>query len=471
MEHDYTFPNVQYEILEELYLPTDEEEALEQLAFNMTGNIENQESLQHIMSIDDKEVSAIFSKRYRPSGTLLVQNSFGGAVPLKRAAIQVKTTCWSNVVHTNDDGYYIVDRRYKDIPTVKLWNRNQTNKTTQRWTEHIGFWVSDNLGKGKTFNYTIAHTDGSKRDLWVKATINNAFVIYDDFANKNGIKRPDNVRTWVFSGSDYGGAPLLHNKAFTSYSYFYPAIASKNNENFGSKSAKTGILALSPLMDLITSVTLTHKNLPDIIIGTKGKNTSEIYAMVFHETAHYSHKNQVSNGFWANVQYQAMFDKTKGTYGDGSPIYSSYTGVAEAWSNFIEYQMMYQSFPNTFSLITPLILDSRYNRNMTAYYFSGSTIPSSTGIAADFARWIPSGLLRDLMDNDNNPIQLKCGSDYETTVYSGVDRVSGFTYKQIYDLLTEDVTSIPRLRDKIIRLYPNRNSNKEITELFKLYGY
>ncbi|MBP3944573.1 hypothetical protein J5U18_13625 [Sphingobacteriaceae bacterium WQ 2009] len=71
----------------------------------------------------------------------------------------MKTTWWSNVVYTNDDGYYIVDRRYKDIPTVKLWNRNQTNKTTQRWTENI--------------------------DFWVKGTINNAIVIYADFS-KNG---------------------------------------------------------------------------------------------------------------------------------------------------------------------------------------------------------------------------------------------------------------------------------------------
>lgn len=464
VEHNYIIPNVQHEILEELYEPSDEEDELEHVAFMITGNNDNAHGLEQLMSISDKEIAGLFSKRFRPSGTILVQNSFGGTTPLKRAAIQVKTIWWSNVVQTNDNGYYLVDRRYKHVPSVKIWNRNQTNKTTQKWTEHLGFFVSDKLGKGKTFNYTIAHTNGTARDLWVKATINNAFVIYDDFARQNGIKRPDQVRTWVFQNKEYGGAPLLHNKSLTSYSSFYPAIAVKNKEKFGSKVAKTGLFALSPLLDAITAVHGKHKNLPDIIIGTKEQNTAEIYAKVFHEAAHYSHKNQVSNGYWANVQYQAMFDKTVGTYGDGSPTYSTYTGVAEAWSNFIEYQLMER---------IGLLSRNDYNKNMTAYEKLAypSTIPSNYGDAAKFARWIPSGLLRDLMDHKSTDLQLMSGTNYESKVFTGKDRVSGFTFKQIYDLLTEEVTSITKLKQKLINRYPHKNANHQVTELFKCYGY
>lgn len=462
---NYTFPNVRHEILEQIYRPDEEENELEVLALKLTGNLKNE-------VIDGKEIMAshltdikllgLFSKRYNPQGTIHVQNSFGGSVPLKNASIYIKTLWWNDVTYTNADGYYIVHRGYKDIPSVYLWNRNWTNFTTQRWTEHAGFWISDKLGEGKTFNYTIAHDTGKKRDLWVKSTINNAYVIYDAFTSNHNLKRPTEVKTWVFKNSLYGGAPLLHNQTLTSYSYFYPSIAFGNNENFGSVTAKTGIYALSPLMDDIIANTIKHSQLPEIIIGTKDKNTSEIYAMVFHEAAHYSHKGNLNNAYWANVQYQAMFDKTTGTYGDGTPTYAKYTGVAEAWSNFIEYELMAQN---------NLLNKERYNSSMTAYFGSPATIPSSSGAAADEARWIPSGLLRDLMDDDKNTINLRSGANYTTTIKTGLDKVSGFTYKQIYDLLTIDVTSINRLKTKIISQYSYKNTNNEITELFALYGY
>lgn len=462
VEDDYKFPNVKYEILDKLYRPSDDEEELENISFNETLDL----------NVNIQQVG-LFSKRYNPSGRILVQNSFGGTVPLKRAAIQVRTLWWSDVVTTNDNGEYYVNRRYKDIPTVKLWNRNYTNKTTQRWTEHAGFWVSDNLGKGKKFNYTIEYTNGSNRDLWVKATINNAFVMYDDFANENGIKRPDNVRTWVFKNAHNGGAPMLHEKSITSYSYYYPAISRENNENFGSLSAKTGIFALSPLLDAIATVTRAHKNLPDIIIGTNNKTTSEIYSAVFHEAAHYSHKkDRLTDGYWAQVQYQAIFDKTVGTYGDGSPSPSKYVGVAEAWSHFIEYELMQKTFPG--SLIDNIFTnDNKANINVSAYYKENrsTTVPSNTGKGEKLALWIPSGLLRDLMDNDNNDLQLRSGTNYILIIKTGKDRASGFTYKELYDLLTEDATSLVKLKNKIIRFYPSRNLNNEITNLFELYGY
>jgi len=472
---DYTFPDVRHEILEKIYRPSDEDDELDVLALKLTGNLKNEVvEEREIMAADlsDKEVLWLFGRRFNPSGRIYVENSFGGAVPLRRAGIYTKTFWWTDRVHTNDEGYYFVNRRYKYVPTVYIANRNNTNKTTQRWTEHIGILVSDKLGAGKNFHYTIRHTNGPDRDLWVKATINNAFVIYDDFANENRIRRPNEVRTWVLAGSDYGGAPLLHKQLLTSYSIYYPGIASGNSENFGSLLAKTGIYALGPIMDFIVHAGVGHHNLPDIVVGTHNQKTSNIYATVFHEMAHYSHKKgRIDNAYWANVQYQAMFDKTLGTYGDGTPTYAKYTGVAEAWSNFIEYQLMEQNKLITMTQTGPRTKEL-YSTNMTAYYHDPATTPASNGDAAGYARWIPSGLFRDLMDVDNNTISLKNGQNYRgVPVRTGADQVSGFTYKQIYDLLTKDVKSIYDLKAKIISRYPDKNRNNEITKLFELYGY
>lgn len=462
---NYTFPKLRYEILEEIYRPNDEYDELEVLALKLTGNL-NAKVVddKEIMSKDlsDKELLAIFSKRYNPKGTIHVENSYGGSVPLRRAAIYIKTLWWNDVTTTDDNGYYIVDRGYKDIPSVYIWNRNSTNYTTQRWTEHAGFWVSDKLGEGKEFNFTIRHDMGSKRDLWVKSTINNAYVIYDDFALNNGFIRPYEVKTWVFKNLTYGGAPMLHNQLLTAYSVYYPGIAIGNSENFGSVVGKSGILALSPILDEIIASTVKHSHLPDIVIGTNNQKTSEIYAKVFHELAHYSHKNKLNNSYWANVQYQAMYDGTSGLYGDGSPTYARHAGLAETWSHFVEYQLME---------LTGLSLRENYSTNVTAYNRDPATIPATSTQAAGSARWIPSGLLKDLMDADNNMIVLRSGRNYESIVGYGIDRVSGFTYKEIYDLLTSDVVSVAHLKTKIISQYSYKNTNNEITELFELYGY
>lgn len=78
-----------------------------------------------------------------------------------------------------------------------------------------------------------------------------------------------------------------------------------------------------------------------------------------------------------------------------------------------------------------------------------------------------------LLATKTNSIQLRSGTNYpgDQSVYQGIDRVSGFTFGQIYALLTNDITEIPKLKSKIIAQYPNKNTNGEIIELFNLYGY
>ncbi|MFZ4862517.1 hypothetical protein ACL9RF_10055 [Sphingobacterium sp. Mn56C] len=159
-----------------------------------------------------------------------------------------------------------------------------------------------------------------------------------------------------------------------------------------------------------------------------------------------------------------MFDETAGTYGDGSSTYAKYTGVAEAWSHFIEYQLMQQ---------IGLLGKERYAILMTAYTQSSSpsTIPSTDGDGANLACWIPSGLFRDLISKESREVELKDGKNYSTTLLSSVTPVVGFTYSQLYRFLTNDVRSVTDLKNKIIQYYPHKNTNHEITRLFQLYGY
>jgi|GEM_PF-1147157 len=460
---DYELPAVRHEILEDAYIPEDDEDELDVLALKLSGNLQ-EETIdgRELMSADltDRELLGIFSRRYHPSGRVYVDvtNSSGDRTgeeaPVKNAAILVRTWWWSDVVHTNDDGYYWVPRRYKDRTAIRLANKNRLCHITKTWTEHIGLWITDWIGEGKANTHTVIRRN--REAAWYKATVNNAFQDYDKFARENGIPRPWNVRTFLLSGQEASSAPMLNRRPLTVYNFYYPFIA-----NLAGQEDRSNVsLSTTFIVDVLALITGQIHNYPDITIGMKGNlSTNSIRSAVIHELAHYSHRKQIGSFYWANVQYQAMYDPTNnnGAYGDGTATYAKYTAVAEAWSHFVEYDQMQKQHDVA-------------SRDMTAYAVGSDNITRAYKVGrAGGAKWIPSGLFRDLMDTTENTVELYDANGW--FILEGKDKVSGFTYEQLFELLTDEVRSIPRLRDKIIGLYPNKNQNNEITNLFKYYGY
>jgi len=350
---EYELPEVHHEILEEAYLPEDDEDELDLLALKLTGNLPDEIiDGRELMSADltDRELLGIFSRRYNPSGRILVSviddyGNRGNPVPVKNADIIVRTFWLSRHVTTNDNGDYYLHKRYKDRAAIRLSNRNPLCYVSRNWTEHIGLWMSDKIGEGKANLHIVIEQQGDNH-RWYKAAINNAFQDYDKFARENGIPRPWRVHTYLLAGQEVS--------------------------------------------------------------------------------------------------------------------YAKYTAVAEAWSHFVERDLMWKLY----KVIA-------WNGNMTAYateeeypYYTEARRVGSV----EMAKWIPSGVFKDLIDDEQNTIKLydQLG---QNILLEGVDKVSGFTCRQMFNLLTDEVRSIQQLRDKIISRYPHKNLNNEITNLFKYYGY
>jgi len=470
----YELPSVQHEILEEVYRPEDDEDELEVLALKLTDNLQGETiDGRELMSTDltDRELLWFFGRKYHPSGRVYVDvtdasgNRTGEEAPVKNAAILVRTLWWSNTVHTDHTGYYWVHERYRDRVAIRLANRNRLSNITKTWTEHVGLWVSDRIGEGKANTRTVIRRN--REAARYKATVNNAFQDYDKFARANGIPRPWNVRTYLLSGQSASSAPMLSGRPLTHYSFYYPSIAGQAGQSgFWIQVRNVGVGAGTALVDVLSFVTGQRSNYPDITIGMRGNlSTNSIRSAVIHELAHYSHRKQISTAYWANVQYQGLYDPTNGDghYGDGTATYAKYTAVAEAWAHFVERDQMWKQFGIRIN-----------NDRNTAYATDGDYYPYVPTVSYQIgstyrAKWIPSGLFKDLMDDKQNTIYLYNKSGNK--ILEGVDMVSGFTYKQLFSLLTDEVRSIPQLRDKIIRLYPNKNQSNEITNLFKYYGY
>ena len=73
-------------------------------------------------------------------------------------------------------------------------------------------------------------------------------------------------------------------------------------------------------------------------------------------------------------------------------------------------------------------------------------------------RWIPKGLMQDLMDNTPGEI------------FPVTDNVNGFTIQQLFNAMQSDVNSIQQYRGRLIQQNPGNQTNA-ITNLFGQYHY
>lgn len=75
-------------------------------------------------------------------------------------------------------------------------------------------------------------------------------------------------------------------------------------------------------------------------------------------------------------------------------------------------------------------------------------------------KWIPKGLMWDLMDN---------GEPSQTTFVN--DQVNGYTIQQIFAAMQSDISSIPQLKTRLVVQNPSNPTNAFMDNLFTSYHY
>lgn len=156
--------------------------------------------------------------------------------------------------------------------------------------------------------------------------------------------------------------------------------------------------------------------LPDITVGAEGADTySVLYSRTSHELAHASHFAQVGKSYWDKyIKYVITSFVTGGgeVYGDGSGDGAGECGVGEMWGYFMQSAMF----------------ADRY----------GGSMPSD-----GMSYWFRPQVFRYLSER-------------------------GFSKSDIFRALTEDVNSEDLLRDRLLRLYPDRSV--DINYVFNRYS-
>ena len=155
--------------------------------------------------------------------------------------------------------------------------------------------------------------------------------------------------------------------------------------------------------------------LPDITIGTKEQDYEGIYRAVVHELSHASHYAQVGNEYWTPyINYVIASFVTEGgkAYGTGDGDGAGYCEVSESWAYFMDATLR----------------KDRYGYSLPLY-------------ANTF--WFKPDILSYLYKR-------------------------GMSRSEIYRALKPEVTGIDDLKEELITLYPERES--ELVQCFRNYG-
>jgi hypothetical protein len=461
VEIDYTFPDVKYEILEDLYLPEEDERTIEIQSLKLTGNYHKS---------DFKSANA----RYYPSGYLKIEDDVNHS-DLALINVKVKIRNWFTLddPYTNSNGYFIATKSFGgdvDI-TVQFENlkcRIRSTLINISGTADIKLanevtslkMVICRDNRNTTSNPLPSGYSSFKDDKgWAWATTFNAIQEYWAYCYSNSVGRPPyEIRVWVNRNSDKehsGACPLFH---------LGHAFYNLNMDNFWDFALNYLYI---PLSNSLLQVYDTF--LPDIIVSYGKDNTNSAYLseLVFHEFGHASHYVKVGNDFWNKLlnyevtSYVNTIFTYKSVYGDGTGTNYNIAGLAESWAYHIGWSFLKLKYTTN-----PIMLSSAqenfypYERGITNSYWDASW---SGNKVAYFKGWIPAGIMYDLIDNSYEYIR----GTYPDSYY---DNASGYTNAKIFNALDDDVEGITAFRDNLLDENSNLDSD-DVLDLFEAYYF
>lgn len=326
---DFVFPDMEYEVIDECHISEFSSGTradgidwaeVEREAYRLTGN-------EGMLSPADTKASS----KVTPSGRItIVDDNANGGKPFGVAG--VKVVCNSFVKfdssYTDRDGYYKMDKTYSSKLRYRIVFQNDKGFDIGVNLVLVPASVST-LGKAGPEGINMTVTKDSETKLFRRCVVNNA--AYDYFSrcgadDMNISSPPADLRIWIINAMGASSAVMMHHGAFVEHRL------------------------ISSFLGEFTKI--LKFLLPDITIGTKGRNDyRSIYSATCHELAHASHFTKVGKGYWDKyISYIVeSYVMTGGmTYGDGSADNAGYCEVGEMWAYYLESKMYKDRYGGSF---------------------------------------------------------------------------------------------------------------------------
>jgi len=314
---EFSFPEgIRYEVLDECYIPDDEETytrsgealdwaAIEAEAFRITGN-------------EDMLESATKAGRSAPTGDICILDpgyNEGRAIGVAGVKVMANTFVKFTSSYTDADGHYQLSKKFSARPRYRIIFHNRK-----------GFGIGFNkvlvqgsvstLGKNPPQGVSITIDASSNRKLFTRCVVNNAAWDWYTRCAVDSCKvaaPPSNLRFWLFQKLGSSAAPMLQQGAFVD-----SGIVRKYLGDF---------------------TFLVKMFLPDITLGLSGSaGYEEIYEEATHQLCLSSLYMQVGKEWWTSLDSSLLEGfATAGAenYGSGSQDGAGYVEVAEMWAFYM----------------------------------------------------------------------------------------------------------------------------------------
>ena len=328
--HDYVFPDIEYEIIDECHIAENASEtrgeegidweAVERQSYLMTGN-------EELLLPEAKAEKVIPSGRI----TILDEKADGGK-PVGVRGVRVSCNSFVKFAHsyTDDEGYYKMDKKFSSKLRYRLVFENSKGFS-------IGFNMilvpasTSTLGQSSPDGVNAAITAESESKLFKRCAVNNAAYDYYSRCEAEDLNLtlpPKDLRIWLFHKLQSSSSMMMHHGAVLDMDLVSSFLGD-----------------FAPLLQLF---------LPDLTIGVKGRDDYDsIYSEVCHELAHASHFSKVGTPYWNRYILYVMGSYVSSggmTYGDGSGVNAGYCEVGEMWAYYLSARMYHERYGGGYPL-------------------------------------------------------------------------------------------------------------------------
>jgi hypothetical protein len=457
----YDFGNIQYEIIDSLYLPNEGGDG--QKSMNLFSEFSKDQLEAKALELagykDEATASLEKATKYRPKGYIRVQQSINGSTtPVAVKQLKIRSRWWFDygTGYTNDNGYFECNETYRKnrkVNIICIFENSSVNiravKGTQFWD--IFFTERKNIGDYQNsameaINYTFTNSSDVNSDTkrkWMCCHAINSVREQQIYCSQNGVMTPpSNLNMWLTNANTNGNSLSTYAAA--------PMLKQMSNSSLLVNATQLFLVATGHPWAAVTIQVLSQ--FPPDITYNYSQNTSfytnsdRITQIFYHELAHASHYRKVGNSYWSSY---IAYIVQHGGYGDSETNGSGRIAISEAWAEFCGARFAHlrygnnNSAPNSTSWLEYIERFKPYpNPNNWSYW-----------------NWIPDGVIHDLTDNGE-----------PTWLTNVTDNVSGYSISQCFGSMDADITSVTGYKTRFINEYGS-SQQVNINELFKSYGY
>ncbi len=409
---------ITYQLLEECYIPDDEEEVQTSVGSVNIAQIENLS--YEIASGNSESASTMALTTQTYTSTISVDG-----IPVKGVKVRMKRGLIVKTAYTSDSGRYSIRGKLGNSPKIEILYENKKDFK-------LGYGLALIMPSTTSIPYANVNFLSTNNRDWVLARMNNAAYDYYNWCATKGIPTPvPDTRIWALTYGMGGAAcPMLHHSV--------PRVWRTGVRSLVEYLITDDMLAAT----LYTGVICCLLNWvgPDVILmDVDNLDAETIFRNTCHELAHSTHFTKVGNNnlssarWWVNVVdyqvWQGLISEDFDPYGDGTHANSGWSGVTEMWAHAVEL----------------IILREVYRDQMSLYNSYASFPNEELYEIAKAAYWFKPPIVWDLY-------------------------CKGMPLNVITNQLVASVTSVVGYKNRLLNYAPDEYSNL-VMQTFSNYGY